>query len=64
MMNYHTSVEKLNIQFFEEDNGSGTIHIDWDETDPELKWWNDLGESGQKSFILDGLQQALDSDVN
>jgi hypothetical protein len=64
MMNYLTSVEKLKIQFLEEENGSGTIHIDWDDTDPDLQWWNDLGEPGQKSFILDALQQALDCDVN
>jgi hypothetical protein len=64
MMNYLTSIEKLKIQFLEEENGSGTIHIDWDDTDPDLQWWNDLGEPGQKSFILDALQQALDCDVN
>jgi hypothetical protein len=64
MMNYLTSVEKLKIQFLEEEDGSGTIHIDWDDTDPDLQWWNDLGEPGQKSFILDALQQALDCDVN
>jgi len=63
-MNYLTSVEKLKIQFLEEEDGSGTIHIDWDDTDPDLQWWNDLGEPGQKSFILDALQQALDCDVN
>ena len=58
------SIDKLQVECIDEDDGSMTICINWDETDPELKWWNDLGESGQKSFILDGLQQALDSDVN
>ena len=64
MMNYLTSVEKLKIEFLEEDNGSGTIHIDWDEADPDLQWWNDLGEAGQKSFILDALDKALGCEVN
>ena len=58
------SINKLRIEFIEEEDGTGTIHIEWDDTDPDLQWWNDLGEEGQKSFILDGLQQALGSDVN
>lgn len=48
----------------EEKDGSGTIHINWDETDPDLQWWNDLGENGQKSFILDSLHRVLCTDVN
>lgn len=59
-----SSIQKLEINFIEEDDGTGTIHIEWDETDPDLQWWTDLGENGQKSFILDALQQALSSDVN
>lgn len=58
-----TSVEKLKVNHTIEEDGSGTIHIDWDETDPDLQWWNDLGEDGQKSFILDSLHNALDTDV-
>ena len=59
-----TSVEKLKVDYREEEDGSGTIRIDWDETDPDLQWWNDLGENGQKSFILDSLQRVLCTDVN
>lgn len=59
-----TSVEKLKVDYIEEEGGSGTIRIDWDETDPDLQWWNDLGENGQKSFILDSLHHALGCDVN
>lgn len=59
-----TSVEKLKVDYIEEEDGSGTIQIDWDETDPDLQWWNDLGENGQKSFILDSLHHALGCDVN
>lgn len=57
-------VNKLKIDFIEEEDGSGTIHIDWDETDPDLQWWTDLGEDGQKSFILDALHKVLDSNVD
>jgi hypothetical protein len=63
-MTFLSSVEKLNIDFMEEEDGSGTIRIDWDEKDPDLQWWNDLGEDGQKSFILDSLHHALGCDVN
>lgn len=59
-----TSVEKLKVNYIEEEDGSGTIRIDWDETDPDLQWWNNLGENGQKSFILDSLHHALDCNVN
>jgi hypothetical protein len=63
-MTFLSSVQKLNINFMEEKDGSGTIHINWDETDPDLQWWNDLGENGQKSFILDSLHRVLCTDVN
>lgn len=59
-----TSIEKLKVNYTEEEDGSGTIRIDWDETDSDLQWWNDLGEDGQKSFILDSLHNALDHNVN
>lgn len=59
-----SSIEKMQIDYVEEEDGSGTIHIDWDENDPDLQWWNDLGEDGQKSFILESLQRALCTDVD
>jgi hypothetical protein len=58
------SIEKLKIEYIEEDDGSSTIQIEWDNTDPDLQWWDDLGEEGQKTFILDALQQALDCYVD
>jgi hypothetical protein len=57
-------VNKLKIEYIEEDDGSGTIQIEWDNTDPDLQYWADLGEEGQKTFILDSLQQALDCYVD
>ena len=59
-----TSMEKLKVNYTEEEDGSGTIRIDWDETDSDLQWWNDLGEDGQKSFILDSLHNALGTYVD
>lgn len=58
------SIEKLKIEYIEEDDGSSTIQIEWNNADPDLQWWDDLGEEGQKTFILDALQQALDCYVD
>ena len=52
------SINKLNIEFIDEKDGSATIHIEWDELDPDLQWWTDLGEEGQKSFMIDALYEA------
>ena len=52
------SINKLKIEFIEEEDGSATIHIEWDENDPELQWWTDLGEEGQKSFMIKALTDA------
>lgn len=53
------SVLKLDIQYIEEENGGGTIRIEWDEEDADLQWWNNLGEEKQQQFILDALTAAI-----
>lgn len=58
------SIDKLQIEFIEEEDGTGTINIDWDETDPDLQWWTDLGPEDQESFIIDSLREALDCYVD
>jgi hypothetical protein len=55
------SIDKLQIEFIDEEDGCGTIRIDWDETDPDLQWWTDLGPEGQETFMIDALTNALDS---
>ena len=52
------SINKLKIECIDEEDGSMTIHIEWDENDPELQWWTDLGEEGQKTFMIDALHEA------
>jgi adenine specific DNA methylase Mod len=52
------SINKLKIECIDEEDGSMTIHIEWDENDPDLQWWTDLGEKGQKSFMIDALHEA------
>jgi hypothetical protein len=39
-------VHKLHIEVIDEEDGSGTIAIEWNETDPDLDYWNSLGKEG------------------
>lgn len=57
-------IEKLKIECIDEEDGTMTIRIDWDETDPDLEYWTSLGEEGQKTFMLDALHNSLTPDVN
>ncbi len=63
-MSKMNSIKKLKIDFIEETDGSATIHIKWDETDPDLQWWTDLSEEGQKSFMIKALANVCNSHVD
>ena len=52
-------VHKLHIEVIDEEDGSGTIAIEWDETDPDLDYWNGLGKEGQEKFIMDALHASI-----
>jgi hypothetical protein len=52
-------VYKLHIEVIDEEDGSGTIQIEWDETDPDLDYWISLGKEGQEKFIMDALHASL-----
>ena len=58
------SIDKLQINCIDEEDGSMTIHIEWNEADPDLQWWTDLGPQGQESFMINSLQKALDCYVD
>jgi hypothetical protein len=58
------SIEKLQIECIDEEDGSMTIHIEWDENDPDLQWWTDMGPEGQETFIIDSLYTALECYVD
>jgi hypothetical protein len=58
------SIDKLQINCIDEEDGSMTIHIEWNENDPDLQWWTDLGPQGQKSFMINSLQKVLDCYVD
>ena len=59
-----SSIEKLKIECIDEEDGSMTIHIEWDENDPDLQWWTDMGPEGQETFIIDSLYTALECYVD
>ena len=53
-------VHKLHIEVVDEEDGSGTIQIEWDKTDPDLDYWNSLGKEGQEKFIMDALHTSFE----
>ena len=54
-------VYKLHIEVIDEEDGSATIQIEWDETDPDLDYWNSLGKEGQEKFIMDALHASIEN---
>ena len=58
------SVNKLKFEWIDELDDTSTLHIDWDETDPDLQWWTDLGPENQKTFIIDSLYSAVECYVD
>jgi hypothetical protein len=57
------TIFKLDVNFIEEEDSSGTIQIEWDETDADLQWWTNLGEEKQKQFIMDALTAAIEQNL-
>ena len=54
-------VHKLHVEVINEEDGSATIQIEWDETDPDLDYWNSLGKEGQEKFIMDALHASFEN---
>ena len=51
-------VTKLKLDCIDEPDGTMSIHIEWDEKDPDLQYWTNLGAKGQENFILNALRSA------
>jgi len=51
-------IEKLKLECIDEEDGTMTIHIEWDENDSDLNYWTSLGPQGQEEFILTTLRKA------
>jgi len=52
-------IKKLTIECIDEEDGSMSINIEWDETDPDLAYWNSLGKEGQEKIFLDALSDSI-----
>lgn len=52
-------IDKLTIEVIDEEDGSCTIQIEWDDTDPELNYWTGLGKEKQEKFIMDALNASF-----
>jgi hypothetical protein len=63
-MSFLSWVEKLEVEVIDEEDGDYVIRINWDDADPDLEYWTNLGEEGQKSFIIESLTNALDCYVD
>jgi hypothetical protein len=57
-------IEKLKIECIDEPDETMSIHVEWDETDPELEYWTSLGQDGQETFIVNALNNALSLEIN
>ena len=53
--------KKLTIECIDEPDGTMTLHVEWDENDPDLAYLTSLGPQGQKDFILTALRLACES---
>jgi len=42
----------------DEEDGGCTIHIEWDDTDPDLALWTSWGEALQREFVISALRAA------
>jgi len=54
-------VYKLHIEVIDEEDGSATIQIEWDDTDPDLDYWTGLSKEGQEKFIMDALHASFEN---
>lgn len=61
-MSNNNWIDKLKIEVTDEDDGGCCIHIEWDDTDPDLTEWTSWGEKRQRDFFLNALKTAIDVD--
>lgn len=54
-----TWVNKLQLEVRDEEDGTCTIIIEWDENDPDLAEWTSWGPEKQKAFVIDALSSAV-----
>lgn len=58
-MSNNNWINKLQVEVIDEENGGCCIHIEWDDTDPDLAEWTSWGEQRQRDFFLNVLKIAV-----
>jgi hypothetical protein len=49
--------EKISLEV--QENGDGLVLVfSWDENDPDLQLWTELGQENQQKFVLDALKRS------
>jgi len=52
---------KLQLEIVDNEDGSANLIFEWDENDPGLSYWNSLTNEEREKFILDVLENAVNS---
>lgn len=52
-------VKKLQLDVEENEDGTWNILLTWDEKDPELQLWSELGKEKQTALIWDALARYV-----
>ena len=63
-MSNNNWINKLQVEVIDEENGGCCIHIEWDDTDPDLAEWTSWGEQRQRDFFLNALKTALNGTLS
>lgn len=51
-------VKKIELNVEENEDGTMVLNFTWDENDPDLKDWTDLGSKKQEEFVLAALYNS------
>lgn len=54
-----TWVNKLQLEVKDEEDGSCTIVIEWNENDSDLAEWTSWGPEKQRDFVIEALSNAV-----
>lgn len=54
-----TWVDKLELDITDNEDGSATITFSWDEKDPALRFWTELGEEKQREWFMKVLKNTI-----
>ena len=50
--------KKIQLEIVDTEDGGMNLIFSWDEKDPELQLWTELGEEKQQKFVLDALKRS------